>query len=53
MFNNKIQGHGNFNFNILEKKRKQPDSNVLPESVVALLSVTQQYRQNIKSWRMN
>ncbi|ORX46223.1 hypothetical protein BCR36DRAFT_105683 [Piromyces finnis] len=49
MINNKIQEqeHVNFNFNSFERKRKQPDSKVLPESVVALLSVTQQYHQNI------
>jgi len=49
MFSNKVQEHGKFIFNGTDKKRKQPDSNVLTESVVALLSVTQKYRQNLKT----
>jgi len=49
MLSNKSQEHRKFVFNGADKKRKQPDSNVLTESVVALLSVTQQYRQNLKT----
>ncbi|KAL6589701.1 hypothetical protein U3516DRAFT_652694 [Neocallimastix sp. 'constans'] len=48
MFNDKSQVNGKFLFNSLDKKRKQPDSNVLNESSVALLSITQQYHNHLK-----
>jgi len=48
MLTNKNQENEKFLFNTLDKKRKQPDSNVLSESVVALLSVTHQYQKQLK-----
>ncbi|ORX82254.1 hypothetical protein BCR32DRAFT_267744 [Anaeromyces robustus] len=46
MYNKNIEN--NFNFNKIEKKRKYPDSKVLSESAVALISVAQKYRKNLK-----